>query len=163
MELIAILALVLALVAGFKLLDWGIQMLEPHTGSLEGALPFVAFLVIFILVVVLVNLGGRMLKRVLDLTLLGSIDNLAGAVVGVLKWAFLLSVLFWLLDAASMAPDADQMEGTVLYPVVASFAPWLVMQLGYLLPFAQDLFDSIKELIAPAQEGGTQDPGVITS
>ena len=146
MELVALLSLVLGIMGAFRLMQLGMVWLEGRMGEFQALAPFVAFLGIFIIIVVLVNLLGRALKSLLDLTLLGSVDKFVGALVGLLKWAFGISIVLWLLQLGDIIIPIEQQEASLLYPYIVQFAPWVVEMASALLPFAQDLVDQIKGL-----------------
>ena len=117
-EIAGILALVLGLILGFKLMHSGIILIQSVTGALPSLLPIMSFLLIFTVVVVGVNLLAKIFKKILDFTIFaGMLDNLAGAVVGVVKWTFGLSSLFWLLEKSHIAITDSAKEGTFIYPL----------------------------------------------
>lgn len=146
MELIALLSLVLGIVGGFKLMHLGMSWLEGRLGEFQSLAPFVAFIAIFIAIVLLVNLVGRAAKSLLDMTLLGNLDSFVGALVGLLKWAFGVSIVLWLLQMAEIIIPVEMQEDSLVFPYLVMFAPWVVEMASVLLPFAQDLIDQIKEL-----------------
>ena len=111
-------------------------------------LPFVSFLVIFITIILLVNIIGKLFKKIIDLTLLGSIDNLAGALLSALKWVFGISVLLWLTSSFGITPDEAWTEDSFLYEKVMVAAPWFVDKVSVVVPYAHDLFDQIKALLS---------------
>jgi membrane protein required for colicin V production len=143
MELIAIFALILGIIGGFKLIHLGIDLLDEYITS--EILPFLSFILIFVAIVILVNLLGKALKEIIHLTPLGSIDSLVGAVIGVFKWAFGLSVLIWIFGNFNVELPADAIEGSSIYPLVESIAPWTADQLSIIFPFLDQAFDSIKQ------------------
>ena len=59
------------------------------------AYPIVAFLIIFVISVLLIQSVGWILKQVMNLILLGSIDSLAGSILGIVKAAFFISLFIW--------------------------------------------------------------------
>lgn len=146
MELVALLSLVLGIIGGFRLMHYGMVWLEGRLGEFQSLAPFIAFLGIFVIIIVLVNLLGRAAKSLLDMTLLGSLDKFVGALVGLLKWAFGVSIVLWLLNLAEVFIPEEMIEGSLLFPYLVQFAPWVVEMASALLPFAQDLFDQVKEL-----------------
>lgn len=147
MEMVSILALILAVIGGFKLLHEGMDFLQDKFDLSGKLLPYLSFLLIFIAIIVLVNLIGRAVKKMLDMTLLGSFDNLAGALIGVFKWAFGLSVLIWIFNYFEINPINQYSDEAILYPMVTSFAPSVVNYISTLLPFAEDLFSSVQEIV----------------
>lgn len=68
------------------------------------------------------------------MTLLGAIDSLAGAVVGIFTWTFGISVLLWLLNSTGIKLPEHRIDGTYLYPIVLPIAPQIVAKAVELLP-----------------------------
>lgn len=147
LEVIAILAFVLAIVGGFKLLHIGMDMLNDNFNISGKLLPYIAFVIIFLAIILGINLLGKALKKIIDLTLLGTVDNLAGLIVSVFKWAFGLSIILWLTDSFGVALPEKWAEDALLYPLILPLAPKVVDLLSGFMPFAHDLFDMIKELL----------------
>lgn len=149
MGVVTIIAFILAIIGGFKLLHYGISILAEYTGELNGMLPYLSFIIIFISIILLVTLVGRIFKKILDLTLLGSFDNVAGAILGVVKWAFGLSILLWLtLSVGVQIPD-NWLSGAVFYPYLLSFGPGIIEYASGLLPFTDNLIELIHEMLQP--------------
>jgi len=147
MEIVSILALILAVIGGFKLLHEGMGFLQDNFDLSGKLLPYISFLLIFVAIIVLVNLLGKAVKKMLDMTLLGGFDNLAGALIGIFKWAFGLSVLIWIFNYFEITLISQYSEEAVIYPIVTSFAPTIVNYISILLPFAGDLFYSVQEIV----------------
>lgn len=148
LEIIGILAFILAIIGGFKLMELGITYLQEHIEGMDRWLPFISFLVIFIAIILLVTMLGKALKKLIDMTLLGGFDNFAGAIVGVFKWAIGVSIVLWLLaNFGVVLPGQD--EDLVLYPYLAALGPKLIEWLNFVLPFAQEMLESIKEMLSP--------------
>lgn len=148
LEIFGILAFVLAIIGGFKLMELGMTYLSEYFDGIDHLLPFISFLVIFIAIILLVNLFGKLVKKMVDMTLLGGVDKFAGAIVGIVKWAIGLSIILWLTNNFGIElPGKD--EELVLYPFLAELGPSLITALDVVLPFAEDMLESIKELISP--------------
>ncbi len=147
LEVIGILALFIALVLGFKLLDWGVSTLVSYDVDYNKTIPYIAFLLIFVGTLLLLNLGGTILKKALDFTPFGMIDNAAGALIGILKWAFALSLFFWFAANLGVHVPEDMADNSVVYPIILAFAPGFIDMFTSLLPFTQGLIESVKSLI----------------
>ncbi len=147
MELVTLLALIIGIIGAFKLLHNGVEFLSKHLEVSDTVLPFISFILIFIIIVILVNILGKSLKKILDMTLLGSFDNLVGSIVGILKWAFGISVIFWLLNSFNLGFPASVTDGAYLYPVVQAFAPKVIDWLSVIFPVLEGFVEGIKEMI----------------
>mgnify|MGYP000993109796 CR=1 FL=1 len=148
LEIIGILAFVLAIIGGFKLMEYGMTYLDDYFEDFDNLLPFISFLVIFLGILILINMLGKVVKKMIDLTLLGGVDNFAGAIIGIAKWAIGLSIVLWLTHHYGIELPG-QNEDLVLYPFLTDLAPNVIESAGGILPFAEELFDSIKDLISP--------------
>src|SRR5687767_13457209 len=98
MELFSFLAVILGVLGGFKLMGWAMLFLADEFNVDKKVLPYIAFGVVFIAIVIVVRLLGNMLKLSIDKSFLGRLDQVAGAILGFFKTAFLLSVALWILD-----------------------------------------------------------------
>ena len=79
LSLLSIVAFFVAMLMAFQLMDWGAMYLAKHVDNLTFMLPFVAFLMIFLGVLISLRVLAFLVKKSLDITLLGTIDNVAGA------------------------------------------------------------------------------------
>lgn len=149
MEIVSLLAFILAIIGGFKLLHLGMEFLDKHFEINGNLLPYIAFIAIFILIVVGLTLLGKMLKKILDLTLLGSVDSLAGSILGALKWAFGISVLLWLTSYVGLLLPQETTDKSIFYPFIDPIAPVTIDYVSTIFPFASDLFEVIEKFIAP--------------
>ncbi|MDX5348883.1 MAG: CvpA family protein [Hymenobacteraceae bacterium] len=146
LEVISLLALILGVIGGLKLLTLSIPLLEPYFGAGSGLLPFAAFLLVLIAIVVGVHFIGRLLKMVLHLTPLGIFDNVLGAVLGALKWCLALSLLLYVADMAGMSISHETAKASVVYPFVAKATPVALDIVSIVLPFVKALVASLKAL-----------------
>lgn len=147
LEIISLLAFFLAVLGGFKLLDFSINLLEPYRDSLGGFLPIAAFILVFVAILVILNLVGRILKKIIDLTLLGSFDNLAGAALGIFKMALFLSILHWILVKMGFEWPHQLHEDSVVYRATATVAPAVAGVLVSLFPAIGGIVDKVGDFL----------------
>ncbi|MFC6861334.1 CvpA family protein [Zunongwangia atlantica] len=95
----------------------------------EGATNLFAFAITFILILFLVTLAGKFLTKVANLAALGMVNKILGGAFGLLKLAFLASVVIMFFKATEEQIDIveDQtIEESVLYRPVAIIAPTIL-------------------------------------
>ncbi|WP_194776633.1 CvpA family protein [Pararhodonellum marinum] len=144
---LSILAFFIGLLLAFKFMDWGTAFLAERVENLTYMLPLVSFMVIFLGVVILLRILAFLVKKTLDLTILGTFDNFAGAILGFLKWAFMVSLLIWITGSFQIEiPYLDKSESK-LYPVVEPIAPLVISFLDSFSPVIQESVNSIRDLI----------------
>lgn len=141
-------AFILAIIGGFKLMETGMVYLSEYFEDFGQLLPFISFLIIFLAIILLINMLGKLLKKMIDMTLLGGFDKFAGAILGLVKWAIGVSILLWLVNNFGIELPGQE-EELVLYPFLTELGPKLIASLDVVLPFAQDMLESIKALLSP--------------
>lgn len=148
LEIVGVLAFILAIIGGFKLMETGMVYLSEYFEDFGQLLPFISFLIIFLAIILLINMLGKLLKKMIDMTLLGGFDKFAGAILGLVKWAIGVSILLWLVNNFGVElPGQD--EELVLYPFLTELGPKIIASLDIVLPFAEDMLESIKALLSP--------------
>lgn len=147
MELISLGAFIVAIVAGVKLLDWGIGLLSQYINGLDHLMPVIAFAVIFIGVIILLNVIGKTVKQILDMTLLGSLDDIAGGALGLIKWAFFLSIIIWIFESIMGPVPGNYVAGSYLFDTISLLAPKTFGLLAGFFPAFMEMFDNSSEII----------------
>lgn len=145
LELVSLVALVLAILGGLKLLDSALPVMEDFIGDAHGLLPYVTFLVVFVGIILLIHLGGIILKKAIDFTPFGLFDNVLGSILGALKWCVALSLLLYVSDMAGISVSKDTADASMVYPVVLKTTPYALDILSYVLPFVKSLIFSLKQ------------------
>ncbi len=140
MELFFLLALVLGVFAGFKLMGLGVEYLTHEFNADQEVLPYISFLLIFLIVVGIVTFIGGRIKNSMDKTFLGRMNAIAGALLGLVKYAFSISIILWLVDSFKISLPSDWVNDSMLYPLVAQVAPTLASFFGDFLPFFKETF-----------------------
>ena len=140
MGLISLVAIVLGVFGGFRLMGEGMLFLQKEFNADTTVLPYLSFLLIFILIVVGVNIVGKLLKASIGKTFLGTVDEAMGAVLGVFKWLFMISVVLWILDSLELAPGTEWTDNSILYPYATLFATKLAGWASGVLPFFKETF-----------------------
>lgn len=147
MEIISLIAFFVALIAGIKLLDWGISVLAEYIDGYDSLLPIMAFSLIFIGIILSLNLLGKAVKKVLDMTLLGSLDDIVGSLMGIVKWALFVSIFIWIFESFGGQFSPESTDDSLLYWPVAGLAPNLFEFFSDLFPYFMDFFEQSKEYV----------------
>ena len=107
----------------------------------------ISFTLTFIGVVILVMLFGKSLEKVVNLLMLSFVNKLAGAVFGLLKVSFILSVLIFILTSFGIEEhviDKEMQKKSYIYEPIKSIAP-------FVFPMVKDngvdIFDQLDEKV----------------
>ena len=140
MGLVSLLAVILGVFLGFKLMGEGMIFLEKKFNADQTTLPYISFFIIFILVVVLVTWMGKAIRNSIDKTFLGRVDESMGLILGAFKTLFMVSVLLWIVDSLKYNLKVEWTQGSWLYPFTAKLAPDLAGWIAQFLPFFKEIF-----------------------
>jgi len=143
MELFFLVAIVVGAFLGFKLMAWGVDLLSQKFNVDKTVLPYISFLLIFLIVVGVVIFIGKRIKNSLDKTFLGQMDAVAGAFLGLIKYAFCISIVIWLAESFKVDIVEVWAAESKLYGVVAKIAPMMSSLFGDFLPFFKETFTKL--------------------
>ncbi len=150
--IISIVAFFIAILLAFQLMDWGADILATKVENLTFMLPFVAFLIIFLIVILSIRALAFLVKKTIDLTILGSMDNVAGAVLGILKTGFILSLLLWVANSFEFQLSDEWIVESRFYPFLQPIAPFTINLLDAYTPIVKEAVESIQSLVKTAQD-----------
>lgn len=142
MGLITLLALVLGLFLAFKFTGEGMEFLQEEFHADKETLPYITFFLIFVGVVILVTWLGKAIRKSIDKTFLGRVDEICGSLLGAFKTLFMISVALWIADSFKHSLSNEWTEGSYLYPFTAHLAPGLARWVAQFVPFLQEIFPS---------------------
>ncbi|MBT0607088.1 CvpA family protein [Aequorivita echinoideorum] len=108
----------------------------------------VAFILTLVLVMILFSILGRILTKVADFAMLGIFNKIFGGIFNVLKYSFLLSVVFMLVNSSEsyrILSDTER-EDSKLYPTIVAIAPAILPKvMEEINEYETENFDEEKE------------------
>ena len=147
LEIASFVALFLGILGGLHFLHWGLGFLNEQFDITGKVVPFLSFMMIVVGIIILVNLLGKALKKVIHLTPLGGVDTIAGALVGAFKWAFMISVIIWIVGLFGLDVPRHLTENSRLFSYVSGVAPGTVALLSGILPLTGSLFEELADMM----------------
>lgn len=141
MEVISLVAILLGILAGFKFMGMAMVFLDSRFEINQSILPFIAFVTVFVIIVILVSLLGRLIKASISRSLLGQLDRAMGALVGMVKVLFMISVALWIFDSLELTVFRQSVSNSKIAPWLADVAPSIATWLGDVIPFFKDVFN----------------------
>lgn len=127
-ELASLAALVLGIWGAIKFSDFTAAYIEKNLNFHSEHITTIAFVVTFVLIVIVVHILGKALDKIVKAVFLGFLNRLAGIVFGILKTAVILSIFLILFDSVDenvhILP-AKQKEQSKLYSPMKQLVPTL--------------------------------------
>jgi membrane protein required for colicin V production len=131
-ELASLLALILGIWGAIKFSAFTAGKLYDYFDMTGRYVGIIAFLITFILIVIVIHFIGILVDKFVDTLSLGFLNRILGLVFGVFKTALILSVIFVILNAIEIKhhflPKA--VEQSRLYYPIADIAPVLFPVIG---------------------------------
>ena len=93
--------------------------MAPHLGSFRGIAHFLAFVLIWIGVPVGLSVLAELLTQFFKFIQLGVLNSLAGAGLGLLKYAFILSCVLNLLNLTDLVSESSRQHSVLYAPLEA--------------------------------------------
>jgi membrane protein required for colicin V production len=140
-EIAMLIGLILGLYIAFKFSGVFESLVGNMVEDSGKMLPYLTFFLVFIAVVLLMMLIAKLLEGVLKVAKLSPVNQVLGAISGLLKFALILSVLFSVLrpiDARIGLMSAKTKSGSFLYLPILNAS-------HFLYPALQDIKEEFKD------------------
>ena len=141
--LFSIIAFIIGLAAALKLSAVVAVYLQNSTTLSSKWLPVISFALVFILVVILVNLGGKLIEKTFEMALLGWLNRIGGMLLYVLLYTIIYSVFLFYADKMLLF-EKSTIEASKVYPWVHPLAPRVIDSFGKLVPLFKNMFSELE-------------------
>jgi membrane protein required for colicin V production len=98
---------------------------------------------VFILIVLLVGLGARMIKKTLQFAMLGWLDNLGGVVLFIILYTIIFSI-FLFYGEKLLLIKPDMVRDSKVYPYIYEWGIKAVNNIGNIMPWFKDMFAQLE-------------------
>lgn len=139
----SLLAIVIGLAAALKLSTVVAGYIGKSVNVSQEWLPFVSFIVVFILVVLLIRLAAKAIEKSVQTVLLGWANKLGGIAFYAVIYTLVFSVvLFYAEQMKFIQPETIQKS--VTYKFVQPWGPKVIDGIGSVIPFFRDMFEKLQ-------------------
>ena len=107
-------------------------------------LPVLAFILVFLAVVVLVRWIGKLMEAAVDLTLLGWLNKLGGILFHAVINMIILSVLLFYAVQLHLVSH-ETLASSITYPFIRPWGPVVIDGFGSLVPFFKGMFIQLED------------------
>lgn len=128
-ELSTLLALVLGVFVSLYFSDVTAEFLKEAFDLKTKYLKLISFIITFLMVVIAVNLIGKLVEKFVDMVALSFLNKSAGGVFGVLKAVVIMSLLIFFIekiDKKKVLLSEELTENSIFYPYIQPLAPTLI-------------------------------------
>ena len=143
-------ALILGIWGAIRFSNFTYNILSNNFELKTQYLSLVAFALTFIVIVVLIHLFARLVERLLKAVSLNFLNRIAGLLFGIIKTAFILSVILVVINTIDkklpIIPE-EHKKNSLLYEPLSKLAPAI-------FPYLK--FEHIREKLTPEEDVGTE-------
>lgn len=136
------LAFIIGLAAALKLSTAMADYIGDNVAVSQRWLPFIAFIAVFLIVVLLIRLGAKLLQGAVQMVMLGWVNRIGGVVFYVLIYFFIFSILLFYATQLNLIKP-ETIASSVTYGYIAPFGPKVMDVLGSIIPFFRDMFEEL--------------------
>jgi membrane protein required for colicin V production len=106
-------------------------------------LPVLSFALVFLVVVILVNWGGKFIEKSFEMVFLGWANKLAGAVLYVALYTIILSIILFYAEKINLL-QPHTFTQSAMYPYIKPWGPVVIDSFGKIIPVFKDMFTNLE-------------------
>jgi membrane protein required for colicin V production len=151
-EAATLVAFSLGVWGGITFSEYVAQQIKERFDWQSPYLPIVSFAITFLAIIIVVYFIAKLIQRMVEGMALSAINKIGGAIFGALKFALMMSVIIFMMDAIEESypmVSFKTKEESLLYRPVGKIAPAIIPALNKskvanLLPKADDIEVDVK-------------------
>ncbi len=140
----SILAFVIGLAAALKLSTVVAAWLAQSTNINVQWLPFFAFALVFLLVILIVRSVAKLIEKAVDLAWMGWLNKLGGVLVYACMYLLIYSVLLFYSAQLKLLTE-EAKTASITYTYIAPFGPKVIEMIGIVLPVFSNMFTELQQ------------------
>lgn len=139
----SLLAFIIGLAAALKLSAVVAVYLHKDPGAMNKWLPLFAFLLVFVLFIVLISVIGKLIKKGLQIAMLGWVDSLMGMILYLVLYTIIFSILLFYAEKL-LVVNTEETSTSHFYPYIVTWGPKLINNLGRIIPAFKNIFGELE-------------------
>ena len=106
-------------------------------------LPLISYTLVFLAVVFLINITGKLIQKTMELAMLGWLNRIGGALLFLLLYGIIYSIfLFYAVQLHIIKPET--ISASTCYPYVKPLGPKIISSIGYIIPAFKNIFEELE-------------------
>ena len=107
-------------------------------------LPIISFAVVFLLVLLLIRWGARLIQKAVEMVFLGWLNKIGGIIFYVAIYTIVFSVLLFYAQQMKLL-QPETINKSVTYSFVQPWGPKVINGFGSIIPFFKDMFGELEK------------------
>jgi membrane protein required for colicin V production len=139
----SLLAFFIGLVAAMKLSASVAGWLQESTGTNSTWMPFIAFILVMIVVMLLIRVGAKLVEKTVQLAMMGWLNRLGGILFYALMYLMLFSIVLFYAKSLGILTE-ETIRNSRTYSFIAPWGPTVIEAIGSVIPVFKGLFHQLE-------------------
>lgn len=141
--LFSILAFIIGIAAAMKLSAVVANNLKESISVSSQWLPIISFIVVFIIVVLLVRLGAKLIEKTFRVVLLGWVNKLSGVLLFAVLYTIILSIILFYAKKMNIIKHETIVQSAT-YNYIEPWGPKVIDGFGKIIPLFKNMFNDLE-------------------
>ena len=141
--LFSIVAFIVGIAAALKLSAAVAGYLHNNINISAKWLPFISFMLVFLAVAFLVNLGAKLIEKSFEMALLGWVNRIGGILLFVVLYMIIFSVFLFYAEKIHLFDEAT-IQSSRSFPFVKPWGPKVIDSFAKIIPVFKDMFTQLE-------------------
>ncbi len=142
--LFSIIAFIIGLAAALKLSTVVACYLKDSVSISSKWLPFLSFFVVFIVVVILVRLGGKLVEKTFQVVLMGWLNRVGGMILYAAMYTIIFSIFLFFAEKLHLIKPSV-ISSSLTYDFIQPWGPKVIEGFGKVIPIFKDMFADLEK------------------
>jgi membrane protein required for colicin V production len=142
--LFSIIGFIIGLAAALKLSAIVAVKLSQNVNVSGKWLPALSFIIVFLIVVFLVNLGGKLIQKTFEMVMLGWVNRLGGVLLYLLLYSIIYSIFLFYGVQLHLIKETT-VNASVVYEHIKPIGPAVINTMGSVIPVFKDIFAQLEQ------------------
>jgi membrane protein required for colicin V production len=139
----SLVAFFIGLIAAMKLSAAVAVWLQDKTGTQTTWMPFIAFILVMAVVMLLIRFGAKMIEKAAEFVMFGWLNKLGGILFYAIIYIMFFSIVLFYAKNMNLISD-ETIANSKTYSFIAPWGPKVVEAIGSVIPVFKGLFDQLE-------------------
>ena len=141
--LFSLVAVIIGLAAAMKLSVVMADYLGIAVNISSQWMPVISFAVVFLLVILLIRLGAKVIEKTVQMAMMGWLNKIGGILLFVAIYITVFSVLIFYAEQLKLLQQ-DTIDKSVTYSFIQPWGPKAINGFGSVVPLFKDMFSALE-------------------
>ena len=142
--LFSVLAFIIGIAAAMKLSAVVAGYIGKAVEISDKWLPVISFVAVFVIVILLISWGAKLIQKTVQLAMLGWVNRIGGILLFCVLYILILSVLIFYAEQVSLIKPETR-DASFTYSYIQPWGPKVIDAVGKIIPFFKGMFQDLQE------------------